>query len=58
MILETPRLILRPFAPADAADLYEYAQDPRVGPAAGWPPHRTWTTGWNCSASPSTDIPA
>lgn len=41
MTLETPRLILRPFTPEDAADLYEYAQDPRVGPAAGWPPHRS-----------------
>ena len=39
MILETPRLTLRPFAETDAADLYAYAKDPRVGPAAGWPPH-------------------
>ncbi len=39
MILETQRLILRPFALEDAADLYEYAKDPRVGPIAGWPPH-------------------
>lgn len=39
--LETPRLCLRPFTPADAADLYEYAKDDRVGPAAGWPPHRS-----------------
>ena len=23
---------------------------------SGRPVHRTWTTGWNCSASPSTDI--
>lgn len=38
--LETERLILRPFTEADAADLYEYAKDPRVGPAAGWQPHR------------------
>lgn len=37
--LETQRLILRPFADGDAADVYEYARDPRVGPAAGWPPH-------------------
>ncbi|MCI2105728.1 MAG: GNAT family N-acetyltransferase [Intestinimonas sp.] len=38
--LETERLILRPFKDEDAADVYEYARDPRVGPPAGWPPHR------------------
>ena len=38
-MLETKRLILRPWVDADAADLYEYAKDPRVGPSAGWPPH-------------------
>lgn len=39
MILETKRLILRPFEETDAYSLYEYAIDPDVGPAAGWPPH-------------------
>src|SRR5699024_4480606 len=39
MPLETARLLLRPFTEADAADLYEYARDPRVGLPAGWPPH-------------------
>ena len=39
MILETARLILRPWHKDDAEDLYLYAQDPRVGPGAGWPPH-------------------
>lgn len=39
IILETERLILRPWQESDAADLYEYAKDPRVGPIAGWPPH-------------------
>lgn len=39
MILETKRLILRHWEENDAADLYEYARDPRVGPAAGWPVH-------------------
>ena len=39
MILETERLILRPWAEADAGNLYEYAKDPSVGPPAGWPPH-------------------
>ena len=38
-ILKTDRLLLRPWEEADAEDLYEYAKDPRVGPAAGWPPH-------------------
>ena len=39
MQIETERLLLRPFTEADAADLYKYAKDPEVGPAAGWPPH-------------------
>ena len=39
MILETERLILRPWVDADAESLYEYAKDERVGPAAGWLPH-------------------
>ena len=38
-ILTTPRLLLRPFREGDAAELYDYAKDPRVGPIAGWPPH-------------------
>lgn len=40
MTLETKRLLLRPFTDGDAADVYEYCKDPRVGPPAGWPPHR------------------
>ena len=39
--LETQRLVLRPFQGEDAADLYEYAKDPRVGLPAGWPPHKS-----------------
>ena len=39
MILETERLILRPWDGSDAESLYEYAKDDRVGPIAGWPPH-------------------
>ena len=39
MQIETERLLLRPFEEADAADLYKYAKDPEVGPAAGWPLH-------------------
>lgn len=38
-MLETKRLILRPWQESDAQQLYEYAKDPAVGPAAGWPPH-------------------
>ena len=40
-ILETARTILRPFTEADAEDVYAYAQDPRVGPIAGWKPHES-----------------
>lgn len=39
MTLETRRIILRPFVDEDAEDLFAYARDPRVGPAAGWNPH-------------------
>ena len=39
MILETERLILRPWAEDDAEELYKYAKDPNVGPMAGWPVH-------------------
>ncbi len=39
MVLETERLILRPWMETDAEECYKYARDPRVGPAAGWPVH-------------------
>ena len=39
MQFTTKRLLLRPWAESDAADLYACAKDPRVGPIAGWPPH-------------------
>lgn len=39
MRIETERLILRPWCETDAEYLYEYASDPDVGPAAGWPAH-------------------
>jgi len=41
MILKTERLILRPWRETDADDLYQYAKDERVGPIAGWPPHKS-----------------
>lgn len=39
MLLNTERLILRPWNKSDAESLYEYAKDDRVGPIAGWPVH-------------------
>lgn len=39
MILQTKRLVLRPWSETDAESLYEYAKDADVGPIAGWPPH-------------------
>ncbi|MDE6495444.1 MAG: GNAT family N-acetyltransferase [Duncaniella sp.] len=41
MILETERLRMRCWSVNDASDLYNYAKDDRVGPIAGWPPHRS-----------------
>ena len=41
MRLETDRLILRPWYDSDADELYKYAQNPQVGPVAGWPPHQS-----------------
>jgi len=38
-MLQTKRLILRPWEESDAPALYQYAKDPEVGPPAGWPPH-------------------
>jgi len=39
--LETERLILRGWEKKDAKQLYEYACNPNVGPAAGWKPHES-----------------
>ncbi|MGI6721189.1 MAG: GNAT family N-acetyltransferase [Anaerovoracaceae bacterium] len=38
-ILETERLRLDNWTKKDAQQLYEYASNPAVGPAAGWRPH-------------------
>lgn len=40
-VLETERLILRCFVPADAGALFDYAKDPEVGKNAGWKPHES-----------------
>ena len=41
MVLETERLLLRPWKEEDAEACYQYAKDPRVGPQAGWPAHQS-----------------
>ena len=40
MELKTARLVLRPWRESDAESLFEYASDPRIGPAAGWQVHK------------------
>ena len=39
-LIETERLYLRKWSKKDAADVFEYAKDPAVGPIAGWKPHQ------------------
>ena len=42
--IETPRLILRRWRqhdPSEARSLFRYASDPMIGPACGWPVHRS-----------------
>lgn len=57
-ILQTNRLILRPWEDEDAAELYRYAKDPRVGPIADWPPHTSVENSleiiWNVLSAPET----
>ncbi|MCR5560576.1 MAG: GNAT family N-acetyltransferase [Bacteroidales bacterium] len=40
-MLETKRILLRPWRESDAAILFRWASDPLVGPRAGWPPHKS-----------------
>ena len=40
-MMETDRIILRPWRESDAEALFKYASDPEVGPRAGWPPHKS-----------------
>lgn len=39
-IIETKRLVIRPFFPSDLNDLFEYASVPGVGEMAGWSHHK------------------
>lgn len=38
-MIETERLILRPWSESEAEELFKYASDPDIGPIAGWKPH-------------------
>ena len=39
-MMETDRIILRPWRESDAETLFKWASDPELGPRAGWPPHK------------------
>ena len=39
-MMETNRIILRPWRESDAEILFKWASNPDVGPRAGWPPHK------------------
>ena len=41
-MMETNRILLRPWRDDDAETLFKYASDPDVGPRAGWPPHKSF----------------
>ena len=40
-MMETDRILLRPWRESDAEALFKYASDPDVGPRAGWLPHKS-----------------
>lgn len=40
-LMQTDRILLRPWRESDAEMLFKYASDPDVGPRAGWPPHQS-----------------
>lgn len=40
-MMQTSRILLRPWRNEDADALFKYASDPEVGPRAGWPPHKS-----------------
>lgn len=39
MVLNTERLVLRPWEEADAEECFKYAVDPEIGSPCGWPAH-------------------
>lgn len=41
MKLKTRHLILRPWRKEDAECLYHHARNPKIGPIAGWAPHKS-----------------
>ena len=41
MVIETERLILRPWREDDARACFIYASNPLIGPIAGWPVHKS-----------------
>ena len=41
LVMQSERLKLRPWFESDADTLFKYASDPKVGPHAGWPPHKS-----------------
>ena len=43
MKIETSRFILRPWVKEDAKALYKYASNEKIGPSAGWLPHKSIT---------------
>ena len=40
-IMETSRIVLRPWRDSDAPSLFKWASDPIIGSRAGWPPHQS-----------------
>jgi RimJ/RimL family protein N-acetyltransferase/predicted N-acetyltransferase YhbS len=40
-VMESDRIILRPWRDSDAETLFKWASDPDVGPRAGWAPHKS-----------------
>ncbi|MBQ9888679.1 MAG: GNAT family N-acetyltransferase [Bacteroidales bacterium] len=40
-VMESSRIILRPWRDSDAETLFRWASDPDVGPRAGWAPHKS-----------------
>ena len=40
-VMETERIVLRPWRESDSEALFKYASDSDVGPGAGWAPHQS-----------------